>query len=305
MGYYSSFNNGNGNDDNCSKGPVRAVIVRAGRDVIRIETYAGPLSNDPDGGKDLGAVSARDAAAYLLSLAATLDGRPAREALQPAILADSAVLTPQLSQLARDQARARDVRSSAISWLARRRSEPGGVGAAAVQRTLDGIVRDHDESEAIRRNALSTVGNFDRGEGIPLLIAFAGDADTWIARQALSSLANSGDPRARQFVRETLRRSDLPEESRATVIRGVGNEYANASDYKLLRDLYPSVNTDQERSAIINVVGNAGGTENVNWLLGIAKSPTEPAGRRRQAVSALSRNDDPRVKDVLKGLIDR
>ena len=131
MGYYSSYNNGNGNDDNCSKGPVRAVIVRAGREIIRIETYAGPLSNDPDGGTDLGAVPAREAAAYLLGLATTLDGRPARDALQPAILADSAVLTPQLTQLARDQGRARDVRSGAISWLARRRAEPGGVGAAA------------------------------------------------------------------------------------------------------------------------------------------------------------------------------
>lgn len=305
MGYYNSYGTGNGGDDNCAKGPVRAVLVRDGREIVRIETYAGPLSNDPDGGKDLGAVSARDAAAYLVGLAASLDGRPAREAIQPAMLADSAVLTPQLVQLARDQARSRDVRSSAIAWLARRRGEPGGVGAAAVQRTLDGIVRDRNESETIRRQALNTVGNFDRGEGIPLLIGFAADADAWIARQALSSLANSGDPRARQFVREALRRTDLPEESRSAVIRGVGNEYATTSDYKLLRDLYPSVNTDQERNAIINVVANAGGTDNVNWLLTIAKSPTEAVGRRRQAVSALSRIDDPRVKEALKGLIDR
>ena len=118
-------------------------------------------------------------------------------------------------------------------------------------------------------------------------------------------MANSGDPRARQFVRDALRRTDLPEESRSALIRGVGNDYATSSDYTLLRDLYPSVNTDQERNAIINVVGNAGGTDNVNWLLALAKSPTETAGRRRQAVSALSRNDDPRVKDALKGLIDR
>ena len=43
------------------------------------------------------------------------------------------------------------------------------------------------------------------------------------------------------------------------MIRGVGNEYATSADYKLLRDLYPSVNSDQERNAIINAVGNAGG----------------------------------------------
>ncbi|MGH7593621.1 MAG: HEAT repeat domain-containing protein [Gemmatimonadales bacterium] len=305
MGYSSSYSNGGNNDESCAKGPVRVVIVRAGREIIRIETYAGPLSSDPDGGKDLGVVAARDAAAYLLGLAATLDGRPAREAVQPAVLADSAVLTPQLSQLARDPARARDVRNSAIAWLARRRAEPGGVGATAVQQALDGIVRDRNESEAIRRQALSTVGNFERGEGIPLLIAFAGDPDTWIARQSLSSLANSGDPRARQFVRQALRRADLSAESRSAVIRGVGNEYASAADFKLLRDLYPSVNSDQERSTIINVIGNAGGTDNVNWLVAMANSPTETVGRRRQAISAMSRTDDPRVKEALKGLIDR
>jgi hypothetical protein len=304
LGYSSSYGNGMNGDESCIKGPVRAVIVRAGREIIKIETYAGPLANDPDGGKDLGAVPARDAATYLIGLAGTLEGRPARDAMQPAMLADSAVVTPQLTLLARDPMRARDVRSSAISWLARRRAEQGGVGAAAAQRTLDAIVRDRNESETIRRQALTTLGGLDRGEGIPLLVAFAGDADSWISKQALQSLANSGDPRARQFVRTAVRRTDLPEESRAAAIRGIGNEYAVASDYKLLRELYPTVNSDQERNAIINTVANAGGSENADWLLALARSSTEPASRRRQAVNALSRNDDPKVRDALKGLVD-
>lgn len=305
MGYYSNDGNRMAGDDTCAKGPVRAVIVRAGREIIRIETYAGPLANDPDGGRDLGAVPARDAAAYLIGLASSLEGRPARDAIGPAMLADSAIVTPQLTQIAKDPMRSRDIRSSAISWLARRRSEQGGVGAAAVQRTLDGMVRDRNESETTRRHALYTIGNLDRGEGVPLLMTFATDADTWIARSAFSSLTGSGDPRARQFVRDVLRRNDLPEESRASAIRGIGNEYAVASDYKMLRELYPSVNSDHERNAIINSVANAGGAENNTWLLGIAKSATETAARRRQAVNALARSDDPRVRDTLKGLVDR
>ncbi len=147
---YSNYSSGMGGDDSCAKGPVRAVIVRAGREVVRIETYAGPLANEPDGGRDLGAVSARDAAAYLIGLASSLEGRPARDAMQPAMLADSAVVTPQLIALAKDPMHSRDVRSSAISWLARRRGEQGGVGATVVQRTLDAIVRDRNESETIR-----------------------------------------------------------------------------------------------------------------------------------------------------------
>ncbi len=303
-GYYSTYTNGS-NDESCTAGPIRAVIVRSGREIVKIETYAGPLSTEPDGGMDLGAVPAADAASYLLGLAMSLEGRPAREAMLPAMLADSAVVTPQLTQLVRDQARSRDIRGSALSWLARRRGETGGVGAPVAQRTLETIVHDQNEGEGIRSQALSMLGNLDRGEGIPLLIALSGDSDGWVSRQAFAAIARSGDPRARQFVRQAIHRSELPEESRAAAIRGIGNEYAVAGDYKLLRDLYPSVNSDPERSAIISSIATAGGSENVNWLLSLAKSPTEPAQRRRQAVNALSRNDDPRVKDALKGLIEK
>jgi hypothetical protein len=64
-------------------------------------------------------VSARDAADYLLSLAARLDGKPARDAIMPAALADSAVVSPQLLAIARDQSRSREARRSALSWLGR------------------------------------------------------------------------------------------------------------------------------------------------------------------------------------------
>jgi uncharacterized protein (UPF0147 family) len=304
--WYGTWNgNGGGPGENCAAGPVRVVLTRAGHDVVRIDTYAGPLASDPAGGQDLGAASAREAATYLIGLAGTLDGRPAREALLPAMLADSVMVAPLLAQLAKDQTRARDVRRSAISWLARRRGEPGGLGAAAVERTLDQMVRDRNESEAMRQSALSAIGSLDRGEGIPALIAFAGDADAWLSKQAISTLTRSGDPRARAFTRDAARRTDLAEESREAAIRGLGDEYASAADYKLLRELYASLNTDRQRDAVIGTLASAGGAENAQWLLAIAKSPTEPAQRRRRAISLLSKYDDPRVRDALKELIDR
>ncbi len=302
MGYYSSSDDGVG-DQLCSTGPVRAVIVRDGREIIRIETYVGPLANDSASGRDLGAVPARDAASYLLHLAATLDGRPARDAILPAMLADSAVVTPQLLQLAGDPTRSRNVRGGAIAWAARRRTDGGAATATAVQRGLDAIVRDRDESESMRTRALNAIADFDRGAGVPLMIVYAGDTDAWIAHEAITALARSGDPRARQFVRSELQHTDLPADTRAALIRGVGGEYATAGDYKLLRDLYPAANTDQERSAIITTLAEAGGHDNVDWLLQLAHSPTESAARRRQAVSALARSDDPRVRDALKSLV--
>lgn len=304
-GWYGLYYGDGGRSDLCANGPVRVVLTRAGKDVLKIETFAGPLVNDPQGGRDIGAVGAQDAVSYLLGLAQTLDGRPAREALFPALLADSAVTTPSLAALAKDQSRARDVRRSALSWLSRRRNEAGGLGGTAVAKVLDGIVRDRSEGESIRQQAMSSIANLERGEGIPELLQFVKDSDGWLAKQGLSTLSRSGDPRARQYVRGALSRADLTDEQRVTIIHGLGDEYASAADMKMLRDAYPGLNSDRERDAVIQVVAQAGGSENTSWLIALAKSPTETLQRRRRALSLLSRSDDPRLRDALKEMIDR
>jgi hypothetical protein len=304
-GWYGSFSTGDGMpSDACVNGPVRVVITRAGQDVVRVETYVGPVPADAPPAQELGVVPVKEAVAYLLGVAATTDGKPARDALTPAMLADSSVVTPTLLQIARDQSRSRDIRRSAIGWLARRRDEKGGVGAAGIAKALDQLVRDRAESEAIRQQALGTISRFDRGEGIPTLMGFAGDQDTWLAGQAFQTLARSGDPRARQFVRDALKRADLDEDLRVEAIRGLGDDYSTAADIKVLRDLYPTLNSDKARDAVLSTVANAGGSENATWLLEIAKSKTEPVNRRRRAVSLLARYDDARVKEELKGLIN-
>ena len=304
-GSWSSSSDGAIRSEGCERGPVRVVVTRVGRDVVKVQAYAGPLTNDADGGRDLGAVPAAEAAGYLLSLAASAEGRPAREALLPAMLADSARVTPTLLSLVRNSALSRDLRRSALSWLARRRSEPDGVGAAGVARALDAIVRDRDEPESLRQSAMSLIAQEHRGEGIPALIAFAGDKDAWISRHALSSLARSGDPRARAFVRSAVARGDLADEQRAELIRGLGGEYATAADFRSLRELYPALTSDRARDAVISALSQAGGKDNIAWLVALARSPTETVARRRRVVTALARSDDPRVKDLLTELLDR
>lgn len=304
-GSWSSSSDGATRGEVCERGPVRVVVTRAGRDVVKVQAYAGPLASDPDSGRDLGVVPAAEAASTLLSLAARAEGRPAREALLPAMLADSARVTPSLLTIVRNTALSRDLRRAALSWLARRRSEPGGVGAAGVATALDAIVRDRDEPEALRQSAMNLIAQENRGEGIPALIAFAGDKDAWISRHALSALARSGDPRARAFVRATVARADLADELRAELIRGLGGDYATGADFRTLRELYPMLTSDRERDAVISALSQAGGKDNITWLVNLARSPTETVARRRRVVSALTRSDDPRVKDLLTELLDR
>lgn len=290
-------------DNACARGPVRVVITRVGGEAVRIETNVGPLATVPGDGTDLGAFPAREAAQYLLSIAARADGRPAGDAIMPATLADSVPVSAALLAIARDKSRSRDVRRSALSWASRRRDEPGGPGGAAIARALNDIVRDHEEGESLRRHALSTISSFNRGEGIPALISFASDGDQWVSQQAIRALSRSGDPRARAFTRDAVKRTDLPDDVRAEVIRGLGGEYATGNDYRLLRELYPALNADRDRDAVISVLATAGGRDNTDWLLALARSPTETVGRRRRVISVLARLDDPRVTAALKDLV--
>jgi hypothetical protein len=77
----------------CERGPIRVLLTRDGKEIIRITTFAGPVSEEP-GSTNLGTVPARDAAAWLLGIATRVDGRPGRDAIMPAALADSARWSP-------------------------------------------------------------------------------------------------------------------------------------------------------------------------------------------------------------------
>jgi hypothetical protein len=118
IGSYTFMSDGRASEP-CERGPVRVVLDRADGGVIDVNTYVGKASDATDAGTSLGTVRAAEAAQYLLGLAATADGKPGRDAILPAVLADSVDVTPQLLAIARDEARPRETRRSAISWAGR------------------------------------------------------------------------------------------------------------------------------------------------------------------------------------------
>jgi hypothetical protein len=77
--WFGSMNDNVLRSDPCQPGPVRVVLGRAGKEIVDVNVYAGPVQSSP-GATDLGAVPAKEAAEYLLSLAAKVDGRPGRDA---------------------------------------------------------------------------------------------------------------------------------------------------------------------------------------------------------------------------------
>ncbi|MEP6690858.1 MAG: HEAT repeat domain-containing protein [Gemmatimonadaceae bacterium] len=272
----------------CANGPVRVVLNRADRNVIDVKTYVGPADKTA-GANDLGAVPAREAADFLLSLASKTDGRPGRDAIFPAMLADSAQVQPQLLTLARDQSRSRETRSSAISWLGRDGEERNAAGSR-VASALAEIAKDATDNQQVRRQAMGVLSRLDRGDGIPALIEISRTTgDAWLAKQSMSTLANSGDPRARTYLRAAAGRTDLVDEVRTAAIRGIGHDYATSDDAAFLRSLYPKLSSETSREAVIESLVQMGGAENVRWLTGVAKDESATSRDRRRALGGLVR----------------
>jgi HEAT repeat protein len=296
--WYGSFNDADRRDA-CVAGPVRVVLDRAGRDVISIASYVGPVAETAAGVTDLGRVRARDAAEYLLALAERADGRVSRDALLPAVLADSVDVTPRLLALARNQNGARETRRSAISWLGR----PFDNRERAVKDVADALVqiaKDDDDNQSVRQSAMRTLARLEHGAGTASLMELARDSQrSWLAREALSALTSSGDPRARVHLREVVRRAELPDEVLASAIRGLGGEFATGEDVKLLRDTYAKLPGDRSRDAAISAIAKFGGSENVRWMLALARDADQPVATRRRAIQHAYRGGTP-VAEIIK-----
>jgi HEAT repeat protein len=311
--WFGSVNDNVMRSEPCQPGPVRVVLGRAGKEIVDVNVYVGPAQSSP-GAADLGTVPAREAADYLLSIAAKADGRPGRDAIAPAMLADSAVVTPQLLAIARDQSRARETRSSAINWLSRASDERGGVAPAQLAKALGDMARDENDNQQVRQSALRVLSRQENGEGIPALIEISRTTqDVWLGKQALSTLAQSGDPRARTYLRSAVQRDDLNDEMRVAAIRGIGHDYATSQDAEFLRGLYAKLPSEKTKEAVLSSLGEMGGTANAKWLMTIAANNDEPVRLRRRAVQLSERAgtsiadlaqlydrvDDPQMKEAI------
>ena len=273
----------------CERGPIRVLLIRDGKEVLRISTYAGPVAEEP-GATNLGAVPAAEAASWLLGIASRIDGRPGREAIMPAALADSALVTRELLAIARNTDRSRELRRSALSWVVRRRGERGELTADEVSRTLVTIARDETEVRTVRDQALSSLSRLESASSLDALVAMTtGTTEAWLARRAIEMMASSGDPRAHDHLRSAAERSDLTEEARVAAINGLAGSYATSRDAEYLRGLYAKVTSDRLRDAIMGGIATIGGKASRDWIVGIARDANAPIQQRKRAISLADR----------------
>lgn len=273
----------------CQRGPIRVLLTRDGRDIIRISTFAGPVAEEP-GATNLGTVPAADAAAWLLGIATRVDGRPGREAIMPAALADSALVTRELLAIARNVDRSRELRRSALSWVVRRRGERGELSGEEVSRTLVAIARDENEVRTVRDQALSSLARLESASSLDALVSMTtGTTEAWLARRAVEVMASSGDPRAHDHLRTAAESSNLAEEARVAAITGLAGSYATSRDAEYLRGLYGRVSSDRLRDAIMSGIATIGGKASRDWVVGIARNASASIQQRKKAITLADR----------------
>ena len=195
-----SFSDVDGDDwtSACDSGPVRVVLTLQAGTVTGLRTYVGGDWRPGAGVSDLGTVGAREAAAYLLALAAKDSGRAAERAILPATLADSVTIWPDLLRIARDARISRRVRRSAVFWI-------GQAAGDAATRGLTDLVDDRATDRDVREQAVFALSQRPREEGVPALIRIAKEhRDAELRRKAIFWLGQSDDPRALALFEELL-----------------------------------------------------------------------------------------------------
>jgi HEAT repeat protein len=282
--FYGSFSTNAA--DQCLTGPVRVVADLADRNVIALRTYVGGAATVETGVTNLGTVTSAEAADYLMGVAARADGRVGRDAIFAALLGENVDVTSRLLDIARDQNRPLETRRAALSGLVRSDSRQlDRIGPALVQ-----IATNESDAQGVRTAALSALSRLDHGAGIQPLVQLAGaNLTSWVGREAMTVLARSGDPRARQFLRSTAQRTDLPDEVQAVALRGLGREYVTGQDAALLRSIYPRLTGERSQDAVLASLSELGGSDNVQWIVGLVRDEKLAPDRRRRALQYLTR----------------
>ncbi len=251
-----------------SPGPVRVVIDRADKLPLSVQTYVGPPDSTLRGVTDLGHVRAQDAADYLLSLAGKIDGRAGRDALFPAMLADSAN-TARDARHDREEhgAPARDAPQRAVvhGSLDRRHADDSGERHRADSRHRTRRNRQPVGSPAGALGARPPRSRLRHSAAHP---AVAADAEQLAGEGIDVRRSRAPAIRARASIcARRCKRTDLPDEVLTVALRALGQEYATAQDAALLRELYPTLKSDRSREAVFSALAEIGGSENTKWML--------------------------------------
>jgi len=123
--------------------------------------------------------------------------------------------------------------------------------------------------------------------------------DQGVLRSAARALATNPNPRARQSVRALIERADAPERIRIEAVGGFENsERTTDEDATWLRSVYPKIDNPRVKARIARVIGQLGGDQNDQWLLGLMRNNDEPLEVRKAALERVAARNMPIAEAV-------
>jgi HEAT repeat protein len=113
--------------------------------------------------------------------------------------------------------------------------------------------------------------------------------DPALRERVVRSMAEIGDGDSKRWLRDLAQRQSESVAVRDRAIRSLGEQ----GDLAFLERAYGSIDDTSLRERIIRVMAEAGGTETMTWLRGIARDSKESSGLRERAVRSIAEGGAP------------
>jgi HEAT repeat protein len=265
--------------------------------LVHVRTQVGGSWRDTDARvTDLGAVSPREASAYLFGMAEQLDGISEKgRTLMPAVIAADAPVLEPLRAIARNEHHTVYLRRQAVQWL-------GLAGDASV---IPDLVRyasggDAGEKKSLSNSAIAALAALEDDAGIPSLIELSRDKSSSVRHDVVFWLGQTDDPRAIRRLRQVI--DDRNEENRVrkNAIFALGQ--CEAAPTKDLVTIYNTIEESSLREQAIFALSQRDERAATDALISIAKEDSDRR-MRGKALFWLAQKKDPRVAKLISDIL--
>jgi len=216
------------------------------------------------------------------------------EALRALAQTDPASITSSVKKvLAKKDACSAPLRRTAVYLL----GNSGDTDAPAILRD----VALNDSEPEVRSTAIQYLARSPSDIAVNTLDeVLRTSTDQNVQRSAARALAQNPNPRAKQAVRALIERADAPERLRMEAIGGFENsERTTDDDAAYLRSVYNKIDNPRIKARIARVIGQLGGDQNDQWLMGLMRNNDEPLEVRSAALSRVASRKMP-IGDAVK-----
>ena len=217
------------------------------------------------------------------------------EALNALGQMDPAAATPLLQQvLQRKDTCSAQLKRSALFMLVRR-------GDTVATNALVTVATNNAEDPNLRADAIAYLGRMPGDVPLATLENLVRTSnDDRIQRAAVRALAQNDSPRAHQGVRALIERPDASESLRSEAILSLAGDRTSTDDAAYLRSIYAKMPSERLKSAVLRALARVGGTDNVQFLLGVAGNTSESTEVRGTAIQFAARDSSVSIAEINK-----